>query len=59
MPNLRLLLKYVPPTSSAFFSHQNISKNTYFQITEKIVVKFHFMYTFNDRSLNWIFKHFN
>ena len=29
------LLKYVPATSSAFFSHQNISKNTYFKITKK------------------------
>ena len=48
MPNLRRLLKYVPATSSAFFSHQNISKNTYFQITKlKMVVKFHFMCTLN------------
>ena len=35
MPNLYRLLKYAPSTSSAFFSHQNISNNTYFQITEK------------------------
>ena len=35
MPNLRRLLKYVHATSSAFFFHQNISKNTYFQITKK------------------------
>ena len=53
MPNLRRLLKYVPATSSAFFSHQNISKNTYFQITK--VVKFHFMctlrLTFNNNKI--------
>ena len=35
MPYLHRLLKYVHATSSAFFSHQNISKNTYFQITKK------------------------
>ena len=35
MPNLRRLLKYVPATSSAFFTHQNICKNTDFQINEK------------------------
>ena len=35
MPNLGRLLKYVPATSSALISHENISKNTYFQITKK------------------------
>ena len=35
MPNLRRLLKYVSATSSAFFFHQNIFKNSYFQITKK------------------------
>ena len=35
MPNLYRLLKYVPATSSAFFSYQNISQNTYFQIARK------------------------
>ena len=39
MPNLPRLLKRVPATSSAFFFHQNISKNTYFQITKKNGIK--------------------
>ena len=46
MPNLRRLLKHGRATLSAFFSHQNYYKNTYFEITKKkLVVKFHFMCT--------------
>ena len=59
MPNLRCLLKYVPATSSAFFSHQNISKNTYFQITKKkgseISLHVHFKDSRFLNSLNYIF----
>ena len=51
MPNLRRLLKYAPTTSSAFFSCQNIPKNTYFEITKKNGSEISLYVHFNLQSL--------
>ena len=55
MPNSIRLLKYVPPSSSPFSSHQNISKNIYFQITNgsKISLRVPFKYVTRKHVITW------